>query len=71
MSDDETTHHVLQPGEVQPRDVVQLCMTGTTFAGVKAYLESHGLTVDPFPVEREELPTFMVGIGDALMRRSE
>lgn len=50
--------------EVAADDVVQLCMTGTTFRGVVAYLESHGLTVSPFPADPDDLPTFMVGIGD-------
>lgn len=45
-------------------------MTGTTFKGIVAFLESRGLTVDPFPVEND-LPTFMVGVTDELPRRTQ
>lgn len=57
--------------EVAAGDVVQICMTGTIFKSVVAFLGYYGLTVDPFPVGDDDLPTFIVGVTEELLRRTQ
>lgn len=67
---EQHAHGPVKPVEdVESRDVVQVCMTGRVFHWFAMAMQARGLTVSPFPTTEDDLPTYMVGVGEELLRR--